>query len=44
VLASSFLLVMLASSPQHAQAKKPISKSGLLEAFRLNGLSTQELI
>jgi hypothetical protein len=44
VLASSFLLVMLASSPQHAQAKKPISKSGLLEAVRLNGLSTQELI
>src|SRR5215469_15536727 len=26
------------------QAKKPISKKGLLEAIRLNGLSTSELI
>jgi hypothetical protein len=44
VLACCFLLATLVSSSQHAQAKKPISKSGLLEAVKLNGLSTQELI
>jgi len=36
-------LIMLVGSGS-IQAKKPISKQGLLEAVRLNGLSTQELV
>jgi len=43
-VAALLFLVMLAPKPEQAQVKKPISKSGLLEAVRLNGLSTQELI
>jgi len=43
-VAGSLFLVMLASTSELAQVKKPISKNGLLEAVRLNGLSTQELI
>ncbi len=46
VLAVAACLTLLAASfaaPQRT-ARKPISKKGLLEAIRLNGLSTRELI
>jgi tetratricopeptide (TPR) repeat protein len=33
-----------AHTAAHAQAKKPISKDGLIKAVRINGLSTAELI
>lgn len=38
------LSALLGVSLSQTATKKPISKSGLLEAIRLNGLSTQELI
>lgn len=42
-----FCLVALASlsdSPGRAQAKRPITKKGLLEAVQINGLTTKELV
>jgi hypothetical protein len=40
------LLIALAipAAPVRAQAKKPISKTGLVNAVRINGLTTQELV
>jgi hypothetical protein len=45
-LAGAMLAAMLAVATPGglAESKKPISKKGLLEAIRLNGLSTSELI
>ena len=43
-LAAVFLLVVHAAPAASAQAKKPISKDGLLKAIRINGLSTAELV
>jgi hypothetical protein len=39
-----YVVALLASLPAVTQSKKPISKNGLLEAVRLNGFSTEELI
>src|SRR5215472_9535675 len=44
VLAVIVTVGSLVLSSSALQAKKPISKKGLLEAIRLNGLSTSELI
>ncbi|HEU4389101.1 MAG TPA: hypothetical protein VFV34_14970 [Blastocatellia bacterium] len=46
IIVSMCLLVsvLLGASLSQTSAKKPISKNGLLEAIRLNGLSTQELV
>ncbi|HEX2266105.1 MAG TPA: hypothetical protein VHH14_07460, partial [Solirubrobacterales bacterium] len=41
LLAAALLLSPAASS---AQAKKPITREGLVKAVRINGLSTAELI
>jgi len=43
-LAAVFLFVGHAAPAAAAQAKKPISKDGLLKAIRINGLSTAELV
>ncbi|HEX7177425.1 MAG TPA: hypothetical protein VF240_19360 [Pyrinomonadaceae bacterium] len=43
-LAAAFLFVGHAAPATAAQAKKPISKDGLLKAIRINGLSTAELV
>ena len=43
-LAAVFLFVGHAAPGAPAQAKKPISKEGLLKAIRINGLSTAELV
>lgn len=37
-------IVLLGSGRALSESKKPISKSGLLEAVRLNGLTTKELV
>jgi hypothetical protein len=38
------LVSLAASPPARAQAKKPITREGLVQAVRINGLSTAELV
>jgi hypothetical protein len=44
ILVSVLPLLIVLSGSAYMQAKKPISKEGLLKAIRLNGLSTAELV
>jgi hypothetical protein len=44
LMAVASLSLASAHSAAYAQAKKPISKDGLVKAVRINGLSTSELI
>jgi hypothetical protein len=41
---AAFVLIACAAAGARAQAKKPISKDGLVKAVRINGLSTAELV
>ena len=43
-LALAALIVLACPAAASAQAKKPISKDGLVKAVRINGLSTAELV
>src|SRR5947209_3845029 len=43
-IVSLLAILLLVTGSTLAQQKKPISKSGLLESIRLNGLSTRELV
>ena len=40
---TSLAAALLANAP-HAQTKKPISRQGLVNAVKINGLSTAELV
>ena len=43
LMLASATVVLLAAAP-HAQTKKPISRQGLVNAVKINGLSTTELV
>lgn len=43
-LGGLLLLTLVSASPASMQARKPISKKGLLEAVQINGLTTKELV
>jgi len=43
-LATFVSVALLAPVPARAQTKKPISKDGLVNAVKINGLSTAELV
>jgi hypothetical protein len=44
LLLASAAAALFASAPHEAQAKKPISRQGLVNAVKINGLSTAELV